>query len=540
MALHVEMVVGSDPPLIEAAVESLVLQNVELMKRRSYPPLYSSGIRYREEPQGQDDWKTVDRTFADGVGDCEDVGGIRAAELRCMGDHAAKVKVLRIDESRFHAVVQRGDGVMEDPSRILIALEVIMQGKPTISVREVGEHCLGSVSIPMLNGQSLEVQNLGFDAWSALTSTLDEAWSIVSDPRVSVWLPPQAQIAIGVGKAIANMKPDELKALVRDPKATDAQRALASKMLEGKAGGKSEAKSAKEVSTEIADGWSILPKASKQSTGAVARTPGALWTPATAVAMNVRDHRPGGSGQPIADPNRQTATYQPPVGPVRNMPPTIGPGGAPPAGTPDTTTSTAPGVPGMTSFPPGSLPPTGIPGMTPPGVMPGGMPGLPGMPGMPGLQVVSLYNPNGMSSPGYVWVDNGDGVPAHWERPHAGWPTLTPQMPVIYPQLPNYGLAPAAPTYPGYPGYPMAGGYGYPGGYPMPGWPSPSPMPPYPYMPGAMPSAYPYSPYDPAWGAFFGMQPVTPDASPLTPEEQLALQAWGASSFAEDSFPGYA
>ena len=46
------------------------------------PLLYESGVRYEEEPPGQEDWQDVPTCLRMKVGDCEDLACWRAAELR--------------------------------------------------------------------------------------------------------------------------------------------------------------------------------------------------------------------------------------------------------------------------------------------------------------------------------------------------------------------------------------------------------------------------------------------------------------------------
>lgn len=89
------------------------------------PPLYSGRLRYIEEdytsvhPEDWLDWLEVNRQ---GGGDCEDLACYRAAELRLAGEPARAVfhrRPLPSGRTLFHIFVQRGDGSLEDPSRIL-------------------------------------------------------------------------------------------------------------------------------------------------------------------------------------------------------------------------------------------------------------------------------------------------------------------------------------------------------------------------------------------------------------------------------------
>lgn len=130
MALHVRVHVPPIPEAIEALVEGLVRLNVVLMgyaEQRGVesPTLYESGITYRREPKGSEWWENASDVIgvvARRSGDCEDLAAYRAAELRYYDGEPARVRIVRTSRA-FHAVVERGDGSMEDPSRIALQLE---------------------------------------------------------------------------------------------------------------------------------------------------------------------------------------------------------------------------------------------------------------------------------------------------------------------------------------------------------------------------------------------------------------------------------
>ncbi len=117
--------IASDPAAVEAAASGLVNLNLALMRRareqgRQAPPLYKAGVRYRREPPGQETWDSWDRVLRRGYGDCEDLAAWRAAELRFHGiDPKARVAIIRTGPKLMHAVVRRGNGQLEDPSRRL-------------------------------------------------------------------------------------------------------------------------------------------------------------------------------------------------------------------------------------------------------------------------------------------------------------------------------------------------------------------------------------------------------------------------------------
>jgi hypothetical protein len=84
------------------------------------PPVYSGAARYAREAPGTESWDTWDRVVARGYGDCEDLAAARVAELRYKKiDPRARVELLRTGARMLHAVVRRGDGKIEDPSKRL-------------------------------------------------------------------------------------------------------------------------------------------------------------------------------------------------------------------------------------------------------------------------------------------------------------------------------------------------------------------------------------------------------------------------------------
>lgn len=87
------------------------------------PLLYKSGVRYEEEPPGQEDWQDVPTTLKLKVGDCEDLACWRAAELQVrFGIKAMPVFIWKVRPSGgylYHIQVKLPDGRVEDPSRAL-------------------------------------------------------------------------------------------------------------------------------------------------------------------------------------------------------------------------------------------------------------------------------------------------------------------------------------------------------------------------------------------------------------------------------------
>jgi hypothetical protein len=86
------------------------------------PPLYTTGIRYAEEPNAGkfELWKCPVQTFEDGSGDCDDLVIYRLAELLASGERASAQCMAEtrngILTGRMHVRVRRADGSVEDPS----------------------------------------------------------------------------------------------------------------------------------------------------------------------------------------------------------------------------------------------------------------------------------------------------------------------------------------------------------------------------------------------------------------------------------------
>lgn len=87
------------------------------------PLLYESGVRYEEEPPGQEDWQDIPTCLWRKVGDCEDLACWRAAELQVrFGIKAVPTFTWQERPNGsylYHITVQLPDGKIEDPSRRL-------------------------------------------------------------------------------------------------------------------------------------------------------------------------------------------------------------------------------------------------------------------------------------------------------------------------------------------------------------------------------------------------------------------------------------
>ena len=110
--------------VLSALLESLITIDVEYLHRRMVgsdpvPPLFMSGVRYAVDNR----WLDVGACRKQGKADCKSLVAWRVAELRLAGEHASP-RVIRQRERKdgramWHVLVRRGNGTLEDPSRIL-------------------------------------------------------------------------------------------------------------------------------------------------------------------------------------------------------------------------------------------------------------------------------------------------------------------------------------------------------------------------------------------------------------------------------------
>lgn len=104
---------------------SLVGWNRFLLSQAPLPSLYGSGVRYIREDytsEHPEDWLDILETIHQGGGDCEDLACWRTAELQHAGERARVVwhrRLIGPGQTLLHILVQRADGRLEDPSRIL-------------------------------------------------------------------------------------------------------------------------------------------------------------------------------------------------------------------------------------------------------------------------------------------------------------------------------------------------------------------------------------------------------------------------------------
>ena len=92
-----------------------------------YPGLFDSGVRYKREPRGVEEWQDVAETLRRRHGDCEDLACMLASEITVRKGIDARPdftlrEIVREDGSvtkMFHIFVRMPNGSRIDPSKIL-------------------------------------------------------------------------------------------------------------------------------------------------------------------------------------------------------------------------------------------------------------------------------------------------------------------------------------------------------------------------------------------------------------------------------------
>ena len=107
-------------PILDAALEATTRVN-EAMIHAGEIPLFDTvkdHVRWKPEPPGQEHFDHGGIVTGRGWGDCDDMAPFAAASMRATGeDPGAKAIVKKSGPNRWHAVVQRSDGTIRDPSR---------------------------------------------------------------------------------------------------------------------------------------------------------------------------------------------------------------------------------------------------------------------------------------------------------------------------------------------------------------------------------------------------------------------------------------
>lgn len=123
------------PPVVDAALEAVTRLDEHLIRSGQSPTsreLVKRGAVWRPEDPGDEHFDHGGTIAQRGWGDCDDWAPLHAATLRASGeDPGAVARVIPSGPSTYHAIVQRSDGSVDDPS--------IAAGMKPLSHRVSGE-----------------------------------------------------------------------------------------------------------------------------------------------------------------------------------------------------------------------------------------------------------------------------------------------------------------------------------------------------------------------------------------------------------------
>jgi hypothetical protein len=107
-------------PVLDAALEAVTRLNEDLISSGKSPTsrqLIAKGARWQPEKPGDEHFDHGALINSRGHGDCDDWAPLHAATLRVTGeDPGAKAIVRKSGPKRWHAIVQRSNGTIDDPS----------------------------------------------------------------------------------------------------------------------------------------------------------------------------------------------------------------------------------------------------------------------------------------------------------------------------------------------------------------------------------------------------------------------------------------
>jgi hypothetical protein len=165
-----------------------------------YEAIDSGSVIWRPEPQKQgfEGFDLPSQVVKRGWGDCDDLAPWLAAQLRDSGDDPdAEAIVYQSGPERWHAVVQRGNGDVDDPSRwagmgkpggpLPIVPPVARPGGMAVGFARVLGGTRARIEVPLVGDAfeaydtGLAIERVGKNQWEALARVADTAFHVALD-----------------------------------------------------------------------------------------------------------------------------------------------------------------------------------------------------------------------------------------------------------------------------------------------------------------------------------------------------------------------
>jgi len=191
-------------PILDAALEATTRLNESMLDEGQVPPFREAvnHVRWKPEPPGDEHFDHAGVVLGRGWGDCDDLAPWHAASLRVTGeDEGARAIVRRSGPRRWHAIVQRSDGSIDDPSR-----EAGM-GKRGVGVMGAGLPRMSKAPRHSVVGSYIMRPELALRPVTDSAGQI-EAWQARSDLPWH-WLPGKSPTDVAMASLHASPVPDQ-------------------------------------------------------------------------------------------------------------------------------------------------------------------------------------------------------------------------------------------------------------------------------------------------------------------------------------------
>jgi hypothetical protein len=162
--------------VLDSALEAVTRLDESMIEHGTptfHSALKAGRVKWRPEPPGQEHFDHAGVVLQRGHGDCDDLAPWHAASLRATGrDPEAEAFVRQSGPNRWHAIVRRGDGTIEDPSAEAGMYQYQAQARNGIHGAALplilsGAHVGTYVARPQLMIRPLKNPGGGLEAWQA-------------------------------------------------------------------------------------------------------------------------------------------------------------------------------------------------------------------------------------------------------------------------------------------------------------------------------------------------------------------------------------
>ncbi len=215
------------PEVLDPMLEAVTRTNVSLLERGVVPDAdaaIAAGVVWRPEPPGDEHFDPATTVVARGWGDCDDLAPYKAASLRVRGeDPGAYARVVETHPGNYHAIVQRSDGSIDDPSAAAGMYEyrppvqpMMFPGttKPHVNYQVLGNVHVARCDVPW-QGTRVHISGHGWGSTfeEAVTEAVNGACVVGS--AAGAISPDHASRLMALNALLAQCDPAEVESVLR-------------------------------------------------------------------------------------------------------------------------------------------------------------------------------------------------------------------------------------------------------------------------------------------------------------------------------------